>query len=84
MVIRAIRGSRIYRKDGRKAGSPIDEVAARVSLMLETTVLLCALGVDRALGERDGVREWFHGFRGEIWAMRDDGPPGVWLGGGGR
>jgi hypothetical protein len=55
----------------------------RVSFTLETSVLLCALGVDRALGERDGVREWFHGFRGEIWAMRDDGPPGVWLGGGG-
>ncbi len=39
-------------------------------------------GVDRVVFGRGGVREWFGGFRGEIWAMRDDGHPGVWLGGG--
>ena len=41
----------------------MDEIAARVSFTLETSVLLCALGVDREVLERGGVREWFCAFR---------------------
>lgn len=63
----------------------MDEVAARVSFTLETSVLLCALGVDREFFERGGVWESFSAFRGGIWVMRDDDPQRlfVWLGGGG-
>ena len=63
----------------------MDEVAARVSFTLETSVLLCALGVDRAVFERGGFWEWFGGFRGGIWVKPEVDPPRVcdeFLGGG--
>ena len=52
---------------GARRGLVIDEVAVRVSFTLETSVLLCALGVDRAAFERSAFWESFSAFRGEIW-----------------
>ena len=58
----------------------IDEVAVRVSFTLETSVLLCALGVDRALGERGGVREWLVPSVEELGSSRRLTLPGFSIG----
>ena len=57
------------------------EAASQQRMVISTVQ---ARGVNRAVFGREGFWELFGGFRGEIWAMRDDGPPGFWLGGRGK
>jgi hypothetical protein len=62
-------------RTGARRGSLIDEVAARVSFTLETSVPPTAHGVDRAVLGRDVLWRCFGGFRREIWVKLEVAPP---------